>query len=203
MRTADAREHYLVHWPAARPWTRTAIRTRNPLLRVPTRRERVVTRLAFAGLVLLVSLMALLCLVTFQRGAAAERAQAGSRQQVTATVVSAGDPRAVGNRYLAPTRARVSYVVGGATRTATLPSTGPAAAGSTLTLWVDRAGDPVVPPQGRSLTVRNTVLVGLLGLAIVVVLASAGRSAYDEWSLRQHLDEWDVDWVRFNLRRRS
>lgn len=203
MRTADAREHYLVHWPAARPWTRTAIRTRNPLLRVPTRRERVVTRVAFGGLVLLVSLMALLCLVTFQRGAAAERVQSASRHQVAATVVSSGAPRATGDRFLVPTRARVSYVVDGTTRTATLPSSGPAPAGATLTLWVDRAGGPVAPPQSRSLTVRNTLLVGLLGLAIVVVLASAGRSAYDEWSLRQHLDEWDVDWVRFNLRRRN
>jgi hypothetical protein len=85
MGTADApRDNYPAHWPAARPWTRLAVRTRNPLLRPPTRRERVVTRLAFAGLVTLGMALAVLCLGVFDRGASAERAQSAQRHRLAA-----------------------------------------------------------------------------------------------------------------------
>lgn len=201
MRTADPREQYLAHWPAVHPWTRLALQTRNPLLRGQTRKERVVTRLAFAGLVAASLSVVLLCLLTFQRGLTMERAGALSRHQVVATVEGLVPPRVVGDRYQLPGQLRISYPYSGVTRTAVVDAIAETGQGDHLNLWVNSAGVLADLPQTRTQTLRNTSLAALLGLSILVLLAAGGRRTYDAWSIRQHVNDWDADWARFDPHR--
>lgn len=203
MRTADPREQYLAHWPAVHPWTRLALQTRNPLLRGQTMKERAVTRLAFAGLVAASVSVVLLCLLTFQRGVTMERAGVLSRHQVVATVEGIVPPRVVGDRDQLPGQLQISYPYSGVTRTAAVDAVAGVGQGDHLGVWVNSAGVLSDPPQTRTQTLQSTSLAALLGLSILVLLTAGGRRTYDAWSIRQHVNDWDADWARFDPPHRS
>jgi hypothetical protein len=199
MKTADtSRETYPSVWPAARSWTRLAVRTRNPLLRPPTRREQIVSRLAFSGLLVLTAGIVLACFGTFRGGVAAERSQAAQRHHVAATVLAGTVPNGPGTRYLPGTRTFVSYVVDGRSVTGFLGTDPDAEVGSVVPAWVDADGRLTLQPRSRAVTVRDTALVALFGLAVLVMLVTGGRAAYDAWSVRSHAPDWEGEWLRFD-----
>jgi hypothetical protein len=189
---------HLAHWPAARSWTRSAIETRNPLLRPQTRAERVVTRLSAVGLVLFAVAAVLACLVSYDRGEAAEREQAATRHQLTGTVRSATHPQMVGSRFLTLSRVVVAYDVGGVQRTGELRRTPAPEVGSPQSIWVDADGRQTSPPHTRARTLRDTGLVALAGLGLLAVLVVTGGAAYDAWTIRRHAKDWEIAWSRFD-----
>jgi hypothetical protein len=147
--------------------------------------------------------IALACLGVFQKGATAERAQSAERHRIIATVESVADSTAVGNRYLVADRMNVSYEFRGVTTTGSVAAPNGAKAGSCVAVWIDDHGRPVRAPQTRPITIRDTTLAALFGLTALIVLVAGGRAAYDSWSIRQHADEWDADWLRFDRNRRG
>jgi hypothetical protein len=198
MRTADDRAGHLVHWPAARSWTRRAIRSSNPLLRTPTRLERRVGRLAAAVLVVVTLAVALATWGSYLHGTSAERSQAGTRHQVIATVEGIADPKLVGNRYLVATRVDVTYGFSGTQHRAVVDTRQGASVGTALPIWVDGHGAPSGPPQDRLRTLHDTALTALFGLVLLVTLMAGGRAGYEAWTIDRHLDEWEDEWRRLD-----
>ena len=121
------------------------------------------------------------------------RAQQAVIHQVQATLLQAATPWSVtagGSEAEARWRAPDGQV-----RTAQLIVPGGAAAGSTVPVWVDQAGQLAEPPLEHSQVVGRADMSQALGVAALAVtlilLGWLGRRALD----RRRLAAWDADWL--------
>jgi len=121
------------------------------------------------------------------------QAQQAAIHEVRATLLQAATPWSVtagGSQAEARWRAPDGQV-----RTAELIVPTGAAAGSTVTVWVNRAGQLTDPPLQRSQVVGRTDMSQVLAvaaLAVALILVGwLGRRALD----RRRLAAWDADWL--------
>jgi len=195
MNTADLRRRGpWPRWPPRQEWLRVARQTGNPLLRLPSRRERIVRRLVWWALVLVGVAVVGGCLLVYTSGTATERAQA-DRRSVTVTVVGSRESSTTGNVYLSDALLRVTYEVNGESREGVLPSAFGAATGANLHAWIDRNGDLVPRPQTRPATVAQTSLAAVGALVLLTSLALGCRTGLAAWSARLRSAEWDAEWL--------
>ncbi|MGW3960582.1 Rv1733c family protein [Amycolatopsis sp. NPDC005003] len=190
--------------PIARMW-RTILPRRGSVARASDRFQ--------AGLGVLVVLLALTALPvaasfgseTYVRQQEQSAHELGERTQVTATLLADGPPVAVNSRagvvgngeptdatwLLADGTRRVGHVV--AAR-GTLK-------GETVTIWVDRTGNPVDPPLSSAGVAIEAVGVGLgLWLGVVALLAACYRLTV--FSLdRFRLARWQQEWFQLQDRK--
>jgi hypothetical protein len=133
----------------------------------------------------------------FAAGMQTSRAQAAARQRIPAVVVhvtllatawrhpALSGPASLSVRWAAP---------GGAVRTGLITSASHAA-GSTVTVWIDRSGQLAHPPLTRTDIVDHAIgaaVATLLALALLLCLASRAASlALD----RHRLARWEADWL--------
>ncbi|MEU4524648.1 hypothetical protein AB0F52_38755 [Amycolatopsis sp. NPDC024027] len=185
--------------PIARMW-RTILPRRDSVARTSDRFQ--------AGLLVSVVLLALAALPiaasfgseTYARQQSQSEQQLGERTQVTATLLADGPDIAINSRagvagngeptdatwVLADGTRRIGHVV--AAR-GTLK-------GETLTIWVDRKGNPVDPPLSNAGVVIGAVAVGLgLWLGALALLAAWYRLTV--FSLdRSRLARWQQEWFQ-------
>jgi hypothetical protein len=183
--------------PGGRAWLREARRTGNPLLRLPTRRERAVRMFSIGLLVAATLATGLGCGLVLRAGLVEEQAQA-DRRPVTVTVLRQLEPSAAGNAYLNAATLEVRYQVGGAARVSTMPTIFGAVNGTTLDAWVDRAGNLASRPQTRLATVVQTLLAAVGGLVLLVGLALGGWVGYVAWTEQLRGDEWEAEWLAYD-----
>lgn len=121
-------------------------------------------------------------------------AQAASRSQVTAVVLAAPAPQAVGyGDFVSKAQARWT-APDGTVVTGLVPAPAGTAVGARLDVWTTRDGHPASQPLDGSHVASLTALGGVAGVtALAAVLATAGLLA--RWSLnRRRLAGWDADW---------
>ena len=123
-----------------------------------------------------------------------ELAQAASRSQVTAVVISAPAPKAVGyGDFVSRAQARWT-APDGTVVTGLVPAPAGTAAGARLGVWTTRDGHPVSPPLDGSQVASLTVLGEVAGVAaLAAVLTVAGLLARRSLN-RRRLAGWDADW---------
>jgi hypothetical protein len=133
----------------------------------------------------------------FAAGMQTARAQAAARQRVPAVVVhvtllatawkhpTLSGPATLSVRWTAP---------GGVLRTGQITSASHAA-GSTVTVWIDRSGQLAHPPLTRTEITDHAIgaaAATVLVLALLLCLASRAASlAFD----RSRLARWEADWL--------
>lgn len=97
------------------------------------------------------------------------------------------------NTWLTWTPAR--WTVDGQERTADVPASAGSVAGSTVTVWLDRAGDVQTPPLTLAEAGARVLEARLVALAILAVLLAVmtllGRRILD----RRRLAGWEADWL--------
>lgn len=167
------------------------------------RRVDRVQRLVALGLLLLLlaaapPVAALAVSWSYDAGTHAEKAERASRQQVVATVTSAGGVGSSDDRYIHETVQATWPGPGGEPRVGTLPTWKNAKAGAQRTIWVDRNGDMTVRPRPHSRTVTDAVYAGaaaVLGCALPVLCAYVlVRRRCD-----RHRDAlWEAAWARLD-----
>lgn len=184
-------------WRVGRAWLREARRTHNPLLRRPTRRQRIIALTGCSLLVLGVIGTIVMTVLVFRAGSTAERVQARERTSVIATVQGSADPKLVGERYLSGSDFLASYSWKGATRQGVLQAPTGAVVGEQVHAWVDRDGQLVPEPQTRLTSLVQTGWALLLAASVLAALGTAGVAGYRSWSLRQHFADWDEEWQRW------
>jgi hypothetical protein len=182
---------------SGRSWRRLARQTHNPLLRQPTRPERLVKRVALALLAAVTLATAFGCVLVYRSGAAAEQAQ-GERRPVKVTVVRQVESTMSGATYPTEALLEVTYRVDGESRVSTLPTLFGAARGSQLDAWVDQEGRLTSRPHTRPTTLAQTCLTAVGGLVLLIGLAVGGRAAFAAWSLRLRAQEWEAEWRLFD-----
>jgi hypothetical protein len=124
----------------------------------------------------------------------AELAQAASRYQVAAVVLTVPAPPAAGYAsFVSIAQARWT-APDGAVVTSGIPVPGGTAAGARLSVWTTRAGQPAAEPLNGSQVASLTLLGEAAGVtALAIALALAGVLA--RWTLnRYRLAAWDADW---------
>jgi len=164
--------------------------------------DRVQRMIALVLLVLLVGTAGPLSIWaasrSYQSGVRAGQAERAERHQVVATVAPAG-PDASGDRYLHETLRATWRGADGELRTAALPpSWKDAEVGAQRKIWVDRDGDPAVPPRPHSRTVTDAAYAGVaavLGCSLPILLVHyLVRRRCD-----RHRDElWEDAWARMD-----
>lgn len=135
---------------------------------------------------------------SYQSGVQAEQAERSERRQIVATVTSTG-PDASGDRYLQESLRATWRDANGEVRSAALPpSWRGAGAGAQRKIWVDRDGDPVVPPRSHSRTVTDAVYGGvaaILGCSLPILLVHyLVRRRCD----RYRDEQWEAAWARMD-----
>jgi len=130
---------------------------------------------------------------TYAASAREAQAQRAVIHQVPATLLQAATPWSVtagGSEAEARWRAPDGQV-----RTGQLIVAGGAAAGSTVPVWVNQAGQLTEPPLEHSQVVGRADMSRVLGVAAVAVtlilVGWLGRRALD----RRRLAAWDADWL--------
>jgi len=97
------------------------------------------------------------------------------------------------NTWVTWTPAR--WTAAGQTRTGEVPAAAGTWAGSTIRIWLDRAGDVRMPPltaAQASHRVLNAALTALAGLAVLLaIMALLARRILD----RRRLAGWEADWL--------
>lgn len=166
---------------------------RNPLRRRSDRVECGVRMIAFVGTLLAVIAGVVMGLRAYEAGLRTEAQQARERVPVSATltrdVVTLGEEgqalRGVPVRWRAPDGTEHQGVVA---------AHGARRAGETVTIWVDRRGEPTTPPQGRETTLAGALAAGaglpltagaLLSLAVVTVRMI---------NIRRSARRWEAQW---------
>jgi hypothetical protein len=168
---------------------------RNPLRRPADRAETIVLAL------LLVAFLVGAPLAAFASGTwvhamarRAEVAQAASRHQVTAVVLTKAGAAAVGSWNLASVAPARWTAPDGTVVTGELPVPAYTSAGAKVRVWTTRDGQPTSPPMGDSQVASMTQLGEIAGAAAVAVLLAVvgvlARSSLD----KRRMAAWDADW---------
>jgi len=168
---------------------------RNPLRRPADRAETIVLAL------LLVAFLVGAPLATLASGAwahaiaqRAESAQVASRRQVTAVVLTAAGPAAVGSWNLSAVTSARWTAPDGTVVTSELPVPAYTSAGATFRVWTTRDGQLTSPPMGESQVASLTDLGEIAGAAAVaVLLAVVGLLARRSLDKRR-MAAWEADW---------
>ncbi len=183
----------------ARMW-RTVLPRRGSVARASDRFQ--------AGLLVSVVLLALAALPvaasigseTYVRQQGESAQQLGERTRVTATLLADGPAITVNSRAGvvgtgAPTDAAWT-LPDGARHVGKVIADRGTLKGETLTVWVDRSGDPVDPPLSGAGVVIDAVVIGLgLWLAALALLAACYRLTV--FSLdRFRLARWQQEWLQ-------
>jgi hypothetical protein len=175
-----------------RAWLREARRTSNPLLRRPTRQERVAVLAAVVLAAVFASLAGLAVASVYAQGVHDEVAQRLDRQPVTATVETAPDPAGVLLQSSAYGVVTYSWKDRPHREVARMDLS--QVAGSQVTVWLGGSGLPVDPPRSRDETTADTVGAGTLALTLLVILIAAEVHGVREWRLRSRSRQWEVEW---------
>ncbi|NUW39106.1 Rv1733c family protein [Nonomuraea rhodomycinica] len=171
---------------------------RNPVRRRTDRLEAVGVMVALALLLLSVWPAVVVGRMAYENGTRSERAGAGARRAVTATLVRDA-PTTLADEHVSP-GAKVEAVArwtGPAGKPMTGPVTAPAGAraGTRVSVWVDARGEPAPPPRRHGETVFDAVTAALLmlaGGAAVSLSAFRGlRCLLD----RRRYAAWDAAWA--------
>ena len=168
---------------------------RNPLRRTSDRAETVVLIILVVVFLMSAPLVALASGAWAHAAAQrAELAQAASWRQVTAVVVVAAGPPAMGSGSLASAAKAHWTAPDGTTVTGDLPVPYGTQVGATFRVWVTPDGHLVQQPMNDSQVASLTATAeagGVIALAIVVALAGAAT----RWLLdRRRMADWDADW---------
>jgi hypothetical protein len=169
---------------------------RNPLRRAADRAETVVLALLVAAFLLGAPLAALASGAWAHTMAhRAELAQAASRRQVTAVVLTAPTKSAAQSWDLASVvQARWTAPDGTVVTTSELPAPVGTMAGATVRVWTTRDGRLASQPMGDPQVAYLTDLGEAAGVAAVaMVLALAGVLARRSLDKRR-MAAWDADW---------
>ena len=180
-----------------RLWLREARRTGNPLLRRPTRAERLVAGAGLSLLALTAIGVILFSLRVFVDGRSVEGRQAASRTTATATVDSQPITVTMGPQSALPAFASVTYLWHGSPRSGMVPVTGSARPGDRVRVWLDAAGVLTQPPRSRAETVFDAVETGALGMAGLAVASYHGCVGYRRWWMHRRSALWDTEWLHF------
>jgi len=173
-------------------WLRGWRPDRNPLRRASDRAETVIL-----GVLLAAFLAGAPCLAyaavswTYATSAREAQAQQATSHQVPATLLQAGQSAGgYGAEANARWRAPGGHVVTGQVF---VPNT--AAAGSTVMVWINQAGQLTDSPLNASQVASRAELSGALAVAgLVVALIVIGALVH--WELnRRRLAAWDADWL--------
>ena len=168
---------------------------RNPLRRASDRAETIVLVL------LLVAVLAGAPLAAFASGAwvhtmaqRAEVAQAASRHQVTAVVLTTAGAATAGSWNLTSVAPARWTAPDGTVVTSELPVPAYTSAGAKVRVWTTRDGQLTSPPMGESQVASITQLGEIAGAAAVAVLLAfvgvLARSSID----KRRMAAWDADW---------
>lgn len=167
----------------------------NPLRRASDRAETLVLLVLAAIFLVCAPLAAPACGAWAH--AMAQRtqlAQAASRSQVTAVVLAAPAPKAVGyGDFVSKAEARWT-APSGTVVTGLVPAPAGTRVGARLAVWTTRDGHPSSQPLGASQVAFLTAFGEVAAVAaLAAALAMAGLLA--RWSLnRRRLAGWDADW---------
>jgi hypothetical protein len=181
---------------------------RNPLRRWPDRAETVVLGVLIAAFTATAPFAAHAA-GSLTRGISMreQQSQGAALHQVPATLLQAAPDR---GRYgdlpgAAPETKARWRAPDGQVRTGLVDALSGAAKGSTMMIWVSRAGQPAAPPLQASQVTARTALAEMLavaGLALAaIVVGWMARRVLD----RRRMAAWDADWLatgpRWNTRR--
>jgi len=168
---------------------------RNPLRRPADRVETIAAALLLMAL-LVGAPLAALASGTWARTMAqrAEVAQAASRHQVTAVVLTAAGPATPGSWNLTSMTPARWTAPDGTVVTRDLPVPAYTSAGMTVRVWTTRDGQLTSPPMGESEVANLTDLGQVAGAASVAVLltlvAVLARRSLD----KRRMAGWEADW---------
>jgi len=168
---------------------------RNPLRRPADRAETIVLALLLVAF-LVGAPLAALASGTWAHAMAqrAELAQVASRHQVTAVVLTAAGPAAVGSWNLTSVTPARWTAPDGAVVTSELPVPAYTSAGATFRVWTTRDGQLTSLPMGESQVASLTDLGEIAGAAAVAVLVAVvgvlARRSLD----KRRMTAWDADW---------
>jgi hypothetical protein len=180
-------------------WFREARRTGNPLLRPPSRSERVVATLGVAAFVALTAFLAVLPFQVYARGSAVEGAQA-HRSSITATVDSPPTTSPATAEGWSPVFASVTYSWHGLSQHGITVVDGNEKVGTQIPVWIDADGFLTDAPRGHTQTQVDAIATALLALCLLPVIGFLGRLGYRRWLLRRRCSLWDDEWLRFVAR---
>jgi hypothetical protein len=179
---------------------REALRTQNPLLRRPSRVERIVAVLGLAALAVMgVGVFAITWNV-YAVGGVQERGQAAGRSEISATVESEPTPSLIGAQGTIPAFASVTYLWQGLDRDGIVPVASTSMPGDQVSVWIDSAGRLTGEPRSHVETVLDSVAAGTLGTAVFTVACYFGTFLYRAWAMRRRGALWDADWLQFAAR---
>lgn len=135
------------------------------------------------------------------RQEAVAAAQRADRQPAKAVLLAPTSPDTASEGGSAPDTEGVAarWDTGGAERTGTIQARSGLPAGASVDIWLDRAGNPVSPPQSEITVIGLAVGLGALVWAAVnaalVIVYSAVRFALDTRRWAGWAREWDaLDW---------
>lgn len=175
----------------------------NPLRRTTDWTESAAAAVLLAVFVLLTPLAAMLTgQWAYQKGAAAEQAQAGDRHEVRARVLDterAGSASADGTAVHSRATLRWTGPDGRTHRGSERVSTA-TDKGDTVPVWVDAQGRKVSPPLTHSQVVANAVSTGLLTVAGAAVLLGGVWYLLRRRLDRVRMDEWEAEWLAVSTR---
>ena len=180
-------------------WMRDARRSGNPLLRPPSRGERVVATLGVAAFVALTAVLAVLPFQVYARGSAVEGTQA-HRASITATVDAPPTTSPATAEGWSPIFASVAYSWHGLSRHGITVVDGNEKIGTQVRVWIDADGYLTDAPRGHTQTQVDAIATAVLGLCLLPVFWFLGHMAYRRWSLRRRCSLWDDEWLRFVTR---
>jgi hypothetical protein len=175
----------------------------NPLRRTTDWTESAAAAALLAVFVLLTPVAAMLTgQWAYQKGAAAEQAQAGDSHEVRARVV---DTRSVGSASADGTAMQSSATVrwagpDGRSHRDTLRVSTATDKGDTVPVWIDAQGRQVSPPLTHSQVVANAVTTGLLTVAGAAVLLGGVWYLLRRRLDRVRMDEWEAEWLTVSTR---
>lgn len=178
-----------------RPWNPS------PLMRVSDRFEVVVRALAVVAVAVAVPVSGAIGTVSYTGAMARIAAQDAGKEHVDATLT--GDVQRVPaadrygahqDRYQGP----ASWNHDGHTMTGTIDAPGPQTAGSTVTLWIGKDGNPTIAPAKPGAAAAEGI-----GTGLAVLVESWCATAASVWITSTALDarrnaRWEREWKALN-----
>ena len=171
---------------------------RNPLRR---RTDRIEAAIRLATMILLLAAVPIAAIAVARQAdhLAVRQAQAQqtAEHQVTAVLLQRAAATGVSDPY---TSIQLTYVLarwrppGQPTRSGQVLATAGAAAGSTVTVWIDHSGAVTSPPPDHR-TIASDVCIAAVVTCLVAILLVLGSNALAGRALdRRRLRAWDADW---------
>jgi hypothetical protein len=183
-------------WPG-RAWERQARRTKNPLLRTPTLRERIVAGLGLTALFVAAAGVVGVSVYVYANGRTLERQQAAARSVASATVDTQPTSVSVAPTGSVLTFASVRYRWRDVDHEGIIPVAATARLADPVSVWVDSAGQLTEQPRTHTQTTLETIEAAALGVAVLGAVGYGGVIGYQRWSLRRRSGLWDDEWLHF------